>query len=106
MIISGQLKNGDPILSIRELASKLKVNPNTIIKVYYQLEAEGYISSKPGSMYVVDIDKERVRKEKHTFFRRETEEYIAKIVSMGYTPDEAIEEIKKYLTDKKREEGT
>ena len=106
MIISGQLKNGDPILSIRELASKLKVNPNTIIKVYYQLEAEGYISSKPGSMYVVDIDKERVRKEKHTFFRRETEEYIAKIVSMGYTPDEAIEEIKIYLTDKKREEGT
>ena len=100
LIISGYLKNGDQILSIRELASKLKVNPNTIIKVYYQLEAEGYIFSKPGSMYIVKIDKDKVKKEKYVFFKKETDDYIAKIVSMGYSPEEAIKEIEKRINNK------
>jgi GntR family transcriptional regulator len=68
LIVSGYFKNGDHILSIRELASKLKVNPNTIIKVYYQLEAEGYLFSKPGTSYIVKIDEDKVKKEKFDFF--------------------------------------
>ncbi len=100
MIISGYLKNGEPLLSIRELAAKLKVNPNTIIKVYYQLEAEGYIESRPGSMYKVKINQNKIKKDRYEFFKNETDDYIAKIVSMGYTPEEAIKEIKKYINKK------
>ncbi|MCJ7565373.1 MAG: GntR family transcriptional regulator, partial [Candidatus Aminicenantes bacterium] len=36
-IISGYLEEGDQLMSLRELALKLTVNPNTIIKVYDQL---------------------------------------------------------------------
>ncbi len=97
LIVSGYLKNGDSILSIRELAAKLKVNPNTIIKVYYQLESEGYIFSKPGSSYIVKTNEDKVKKEKYGFFKKETDDYIAKIVSMGYSPMEAINEIKKKI---------
>ncbi|MHC4927763.1 MAG: GntR family transcriptional regulator [Planctomycetota bacterium] len=36
-IVAGILKEGDKILSVRELASQLAVNQNTILKVYNEL---------------------------------------------------------------------
>lgn len=45
LIISGILKGHDKIPSVRELASHLAINPNTIQKAYHELEKEGYIYS-------------------------------------------------------------
>lgn len=46
LIISGALKEGDKIPSVRELAAVLAINPNTIQKAYKDLETEGYIYSQ------------------------------------------------------------
>jgi len=46
LIISGALKENDKIPSVRELASSLAINPNTIQKAYKYLESEGYIYSQ------------------------------------------------------------
>lgn len=45
LIITGILKPHDKIPSVRELASSLSINPNTIQKAYRELEQEGYIYS-------------------------------------------------------------
>lgn len=45
LIISGILKEHDKIPSVRELASHLAINPNTIQKAYHELEKEDYIYS-------------------------------------------------------------
>ena len=45
LIISGVLKPHDKLPSVRELASNLSINPNTIQKAYRELEQEGYIYS-------------------------------------------------------------
>ena len=42
-IVSGILKPGDRLLSVRELALKMKVNPNTLQKALAELENEGLI---------------------------------------------------------------
>lgn len=47
-IVKGDLKGGDRILSVRECASELKVNPNTIQRAYAQLEDEGLIYTQRG----------------------------------------------------------
>lgn len=47
-ILSGILQTGDRLPSVRELASQLTINPNTIQRAYELLEAEGYVSSVPG----------------------------------------------------------
>lgn len=47
-IVKGELKGGDRILSVRECASELKVNPNTIQRAYTQLEDEGLIYTQRG----------------------------------------------------------
>lgn len=46
LIISGVLAENEKIPSVRELASTLTINPNTIQKAYKQLENDGYIYSQ------------------------------------------------------------
>ncbi|MGN0978078.1 MAG: GntR family transcriptional regulator, partial [Faecousia sp.] len=47
-IITGVLRPGDKLPSVRELASTLAINPNTIQRAYRRLEAEGWIATVPG----------------------------------------------------------
>lgn len=46
LIITGAMKEQDKIPSVRELASMLAINPNTIQRAYKELEDEGYIYSQ------------------------------------------------------------
>ena len=39
-IVCGKIKKGDKLMSTRELAVALKVNPNTIQRVFRELESE------------------------------------------------------------------
>ena len=48
LIITGVLPAEQKLPSVRELASQLTINPNTIQRAYHELEAEGYICSVPG----------------------------------------------------------
>ena len=92
-ILSGRLDEGDQLTSIRELSLKLQVNPNTIIKVYYQLEVEGFVSSRPGAGYYVKLDRKKIQKEKRDIFQGITGEYVSKAMDLGYSFDEIIDEI-------------
>ena len=47
-IRTGVLAAGDKLPSVRELASSLAINPNTIQRAYRELETEGWIASVSG----------------------------------------------------------
>ena len=44
----GVLKAGDPLPTIRSLASELEVNPNTVARAYRDLETQGILISRRG----------------------------------------------------------
>jgi GntR family transcriptional regulator len=92
-ILSGKLGEGDQLMSLRELALKLTVNPNTIIKVYDQLETEGFISSRPGAGYYVKFDRPGGRQREQRLLREITQEYIAEALQLGYSIEDIIKEI-------------
>ncbi|MDD6057623.1 MAG: GntR family transcriptional regulator [Clostridiales bacterium] len=48
LIISKSLRENDKLPSVRELASKLAINPNTIQRAYRDMENEGYIYTIAG----------------------------------------------------------
>ena len=48
LIITGILPGDARMPSVRELASELTINPNTIQRAYRELELEGFIISVPG----------------------------------------------------------
>jgi len=54
-VLSGRLKSGDKLPTIRSLAVELKTNPNTIAKAYGELEIRGILATQVGSgTYISD----------------------------------------------------
>ncbi|GMO17888.1 MAG: GntR family transcriptional regulator [Spirochaetaceae bacterium] len=54
-ILSGKLKQGDRLPTIRKLAIDLKINPNTIAKAYGELEIRGILVTQVGrGTYISD----------------------------------------------------
>lgn len=57
LILSGALPPNYKLPSVRELASSLTINPNTIQRAYRELESDGYILSVAGKgSFVAQID--------------------------------------------------
>ena len=48
LMVTGVIREGEKLPSVRTLASSLAINPNTIQRAYEALEAEGYLYSVPG----------------------------------------------------------
>lgn len=48
LIVSQVLKQDEKLPSVRDLASSLAINPNTIQRAYHELEMEGYVYSLSG----------------------------------------------------------
>lgn len=60
LIRTGELKEGDRLPSIHQLAEQLQVNKNTIVGVYKELDREGYIRSSRGSGVYVQIPEQNL----------------------------------------------
>ena len=90
-IISGILTPGDKLPSVRELATQLSINPNTIQRAYNELELEGFIISVLGKGNYVSSDFSRdpkkIEKLKDTL--RKT---VSELRFMGVT-DEELEKL-------------
>ena len=93
-IVSGELKGGERILSVREYASQIKVNPNTIQRVYSELENEGLIHTRRGIGKFVTEDKEKVKDLRQDLFNETLEEFIKDSKDLGFTKEELIGIIK------------
>ena len=48
LMVTGVIREGEKLPSVRAMASTLAINPNTIQRAYESLEAEGYVYSVPG----------------------------------------------------------
>jgi len=56
-IALGWLVKEEKLATVRQLASQLAINPNTIAKAYRQLEQEGIITTRPGAgAFVASLD--------------------------------------------------
>jgi DNA-binding transcriptional regulator YhcF (GntR family) len=60
LIASGDLREGTPLPTVRQVAQDLGVNLNTIAVAYRQLQEEGFLSVKHGSGTVVSFRPDRV----------------------------------------------
>ncbi len=65
-VASGGLKEGDELPAIRALAEQLLVTPNTIVKAYGQLEAEGVVVKRHGSGTFIADNQSRLAKRERT----------------------------------------
>ena len=99
-IVSERLNEGDQLPSIRTLAKILKLNPNTVAKVYYTLEKEGFIEGKRGSGYRVKVLKSRIDKLKISIIEAELKDFLEKAYCLGFKKKYINELIGRLLNDK------
>lgn len=64
-ILSGRLKEGEYLPSIRGLAKELKISVITTMKAYEQLEAEGLVTAVQGKGFYVNAQDSEMLKEQH-----------------------------------------
>lgn len=48
LVVSHAISENEKLPSVRELAARLAINPNTIQRAYRELESEGYLYTLPG----------------------------------------------------------
>ena len=87
LIVSGALPPDEKLPSVRELASQLVINPNTIQRAYRELEHEGYIVSVPGkgSFASAQSGVDAVRREE---LLGRLDDAVEELLYLGVTPKE------------------
>ncbi len=93
-IISGVLKPGEKINSVREYALIMKANPNTIVKALAILEDKKLIITERTNGKFVTNDLEVIKKYQQTVFLDRVEAFIEEIEQMGYQKEDIIKILK------------
>ncbi|HWA61528.1 MAG TPA: GntR family transcriptional regulator [Caulobacteraceae bacterium] len=85
MILDGLLKEGDPLPSVRTVATDSRVNPLTVLKAYQQLEGEALVEKRRGlGMFVRDGAREALlAAERQRFLAEQWPQIRATIERLG-----------------------
>ena len=80
-ILTGKWAAGQKILSVRDLAVELEVNPNTVMRSYEFLQAQEIVFNKRGlGLFVADDGFEKVKAyRKQNFVRQNLPEFFKNI---------------------------
>ena len=94
-VARGTLRPEDRLPSVRELSRTLVINPNTVARVYTELEREGILSTRPGLGVFVAVPKaeltKKVRKER---LQELLDHFLTEAVHLGFAADEIIDFVK------------
>ena len=86
-ILAGILPQGEKLPSVRELAARLTINPNTIQRAYRTLEMEGWIVTVPGKGCFV-CGSLQCQEQERTRLLKQFEDTAAALLALGFTREE------------------
>ena len=94
-MVTSRLRPGDQLPTVRQLAVELKINANTVGRVYADLERSGAIETRRGvgSFVTATADKARPPKEHEKRLRAFVTRVLAEAGSAGFTVQEVVERL-------------
>ena len=99
-IISGNLKLGERLPSVREFALQTKVNPNTMQRALVELEDLKLIYTERTNGKYVTTNQKLIDKYKKQYADELSNKYFTNMKSIGFDEDETIEYLKNMKGDK------
>ncbi len=96
-IVSGELQEGSRLESVRDLAVKARVNPNTMQKALSELERIGLVRAERTAGRFITDDKERIKKMKQDIAEEEIFLFLNKMKSLGFEKRDVMELLDKKL---------
>ncbi|MDO3408878.1 GntR family transcriptional regulator [Saccharibacillus sp. CPCC 101409] len=104
-IVTGSLGPGDKIPSVRELASELKINPNTIQRTFQELEREGVAESRRGLGRFVTSEDEKIMSIKKEMASELLERFIGGMRELGFDSENIVKIVAESVDGGGREAG-
>ena len=95
LVVSGALKKDEKLPSVRELAVSYTINPNTVSRVYKELETEGVCFTRRGMGTFVTEDSEKVKNMKEEMAGTLIHEFLEGMQQLGFTKTDVIRILKK-----------
>ena len=95
MVAAGGLKPGDQLPTVRQMATDLSVNFNTVARAYRQLDEAGVISTQQGrGTYILEQpvppNQHRIRRQRLNDL---AERFIAEAERLGYAREEIVDSL-------------
>ena len=98
-IAASELRPGDKLPTVRELALQLVINPNTVQKAYIDLSNAGLIHSRKGQgLYVSEIRPTLSSEESRRRVTQAADHFITEGLLLGYKPGAVREVFEQQLT--------
>jgi len=100
----GDLRPGDKLPSIRALAERFRVNPNTIVQVYGELERRGITHTRRGQGTFVrqEVDVEGLRR---ALLAEAAQAFLEEVSALGLGMEEAIKALQEVTDARQPERG-
>ena len=101
-VVLGRLRLGDRLPTVRQLAVELRMNANTVARVYAELERQGVLSTRRGvgtfveAMPGAEDFRSSARRKKEV--RALAERFLADAAAKGFTKDELYSEFQHILS--------
>ena len=89
-IVSGKLKSGERLLSVRELEMEAKVNPNTMQKALTELEAIGLVYTERTNGKFVTTNITLINQMKKELATKKVNDFLNDMKNLGVTYNEAV----------------
>jgi GntR family transcriptional regulator len=92
MVLDGELKSGDALPSVRQVAADYQLNPITVSRAYQELADEALVEKRRGlGMYVIDGAREKLlASERERFLKEEWPQVLARIERLGLKPEQLL----------------
>ena len=106
-VVSGELKPGDQLPTVRALALELRVNFNTVARAYRLLDEAGIISTQQGrGTYILEVPPpKRTDKLRQQALEALTRDYLSEAHRLGCSPDEISKVLKEQLENETNSES-
>jgi GntR family transcriptional regulator len=90
-IARGKLRVDQRLPSVRELSRTLVVNPNTIARVYTELEREGLLNTRPGlGVFVAQVKADLTKKARRERLAELVDQLLTEAVNFGFSAEEVM----------------
>lgn len=93
-IVTGQLQLGEKLPSVRDMALRFTINPNTVSRVYKELENEGICFTKRGMGTFVTEEKSIVETLREEMAAELMDQFLDGMRRLGISAEEAIDRVK------------
>lgn len=103
-IAIGELAPGEEIPSRRELASQIKINPNTAQRAYKDMEEQGLIYTEKNHPSKITSDEKVLGKVREELLEKAVDDFVASVGSIRVPLNELLELIEKKYRDKGAEQ--